>query len=271
MNNNATPLSKQDAAELYKLMAGQEADTANYAPLAERADLTPRFSPELLRRVDAAMLGTAPLHRGLPIGVLIALYAFTICCIPGLVISAAHLRTPAAEAETEYETLSPAAPAAESEPAPQPADETAQESTEEAQQTAAAKAAPAHKPILSKGTLARRLQKKAQEARAKKASAAPAKKAAKSNKKSTKSTAKSGKSTAKSSKSAAKSGKSDKSGKKSKSKAKKKASRSGGKSRKSTSRSNDQAEQEQLYSFPPYRVFPQRFRRVRVPSYYMYY
>lgn len=271
MNNNATPLSKQDAAELYKLMTGQEADTANYAPLAERADLTPRFSPELLRSVDAAMLGTAPLHRGLPIGVLIALYAFTICCIPGLVISAAHLRTPAAEAETEYETLTPAAPAAEPEPAPQPADGTAQESTQEAQQTAAAAPTPAHKPILSKGTLARRLQKKAQEARAKKASAAPAKKAVKSNKKSTKSTAKSGKSTAKSSKSAAKSGKSDKSSKKSKSKAKKKTSRSGGKSSKASARSNDQAEQEQLYSLPPYRVFPQRFRRVRVPSYYMYY
>ena len=113
MNKNPDNLSAQDAEELYKLITGQAPDKAAYAPLAERADADSRFSADLRRRIDAALLGTpaAAPHAALPIGAQIALYALTICAVPALVIGAAQLRTPAA---------APATPVATEEPAEQP-------------------------------------------------------------------------------------------------------------------------------------------------------
>lgn len=113
MNKNPDNLSAQDAEELYKLITGQAPDKAAYAPLAERADADSRFSADLRRRIDAALLGTpaAAPHAALPIGAQIALYALTICAVPALVIGAAQLRTTAAP---------PATPVATEEPAEQP-------------------------------------------------------------------------------------------------------------------------------------------------------
>lgn len=113
MNKNPDKLSAQDAEELYKLITGQAPDKAAYAPLAERADADSRFSADLRRRIDAALLGTpaAAPHAALPIGARIALYALTICAVPALVIGAAQLRPPAA---------APATPVVTEEPAEQP-------------------------------------------------------------------------------------------------------------------------------------------------------
>lgn len=266
MKHDTAPLSAQDAAELYKLITGQESDKDAYAPLAERTELAPRFSADLLRRIDAALLGTpaAAARCALPIGAQIALYALTICCIPALVIGAAQLRTPAAApaaVQTEVQNAEEERldEAVESDGLlPEPPEEIT----------------PAPKPQARPKSLAKRIQKRmlTHKAKAKSKKAAPAdktKKAAAPKKKPAAQKradkAKKSSATTKQRGNAAKTKKKDKPAK-----ARNTASPKQAQDAPLLSPEEELQQSMQLPAGAAYRVLPRRLRRMRAPAYYRY-
>lgn len=275
MKHDSAPLSAEDAAGLYKLITGQEADTAHYAPLAERTDLEPRFSTDLRRRIDAALLGTpaATARCALPIGAQIALYALTICSIPALVIGAAQLRTPAAPAAD--------APATDAPAAVQPEVQEAEEEDEEEVESDGLlpeppeEITPAPQPRPRAQRLTQRIQKKVLKPKAK----GKAKKAAAAQKKKATATKKKGAAQKNAGKQKKVSANTKKKGAatEDKKKAKSRKARKAGSSKRSQeapllSPEEEMQREMQLPAGAAYRIRPRRIRRVRlVPAYYRYY
>lgn len=135
------PDGRKDAAALYRLIAGAEPDAEHYIPLAGQAELHGKFSPELLRRVDAALSAPAT-AAARPIGMQIALYLFLLCAIPAAVIAVPRIAAwAAAPAPHPVTPAAPHAPAegeqATAEPQEQPNDLLPDE---QPQETPAAKA-----------------------------------------------------------------------------------------------------------------------------------
>lgn len=274
MKHDSAPLSAEDAAGLYKLITGQEADTTHYAPLAERTDLEPRFSADLRRRIDAALLGTpaaAAARHALPIGAQIALYALTICSIPALVIGAAQLRTPAAPAA--------AAPATDAPAAVQPEIQEAEEEGEEEVESDGLlpeppeEITPAPQPRPRTQLLPQRIQKKVLKPKSK----GKAKKAAAAQKKKATATKKKGAAQKNAGKQIKVSANTKKKGAATTTKknTKNKKARKAGSSKRSQEAPLLTPEEEmqremQLPAGAAYRIIPRRLRRVRVPAYYMF-
>lgn len=268
MNKNPDKLSAQDAEELYKLITGQTPDKAAYAPLAERTDGDSRFSADLRRNIDAALLGTpaAAARHTLPIGAQIALYALTICCIPALVIGAAQLRTPAAPATDAPAAVQPEVQEAEEEDEEEvESDGLLPEPPEEI--------TPAPQPHPRAQLLPQRIQKKVlkhkSKGKAKKSAAAQKKKATAAKKRGA--VQKNAGKPKKGSANTKKKGAATTAGKKTKNRKTRKAG-SAKRSQEAPLLSPEEEMQRemQLPAGAAYRIIPRRLRRVRVPAYYMY-
>lgn len=270
MNKNPDKLSAQDAEELYKLITGQAPDKAAYAPLAERTDADSRFSADLRRRIDAALLGTpaAAAHGALPIGVQIALYALTICAVPALVIGAAQLRTPAAAPATPVVTEQPAEQTQPEEVTPP--DEVTEDDglLPEPPDMLPPAPQPRTKKLvrqLKKKVLPHKKGKSAQPPAAKKKASVPAKKKAGTARKPKAAAEKKSRTAAKQKAAASKTRKKTGSGK---------GRSTAPKRTKETPLLSPEEEIQRDMQLPAgaaYRIMPRRIRRVRIPAYYRYY